>query len=74
MIICDKCKQPITLSFNKVNFQFERIVDTTLHSDKQTVIIPSPLRQHKVSLDICADCQEKIIKDILGVVPWKEGE
>ena len=72
MIICDKCKQPITQSFNKVNFQFERIVGTT-YSDNQTVINPSPLRQHKVSLDICADCQEKIIKDVLGETPWMEG-
>lgn len=78
MISCDKCKQPITQSFNKVTFQMVRIIGMkTLNkicSDTQKVIIPPMPRQHEVTLDLCPDCQEKIIKDILGVVPWKEGE
>lgn len=73
MLVCDKCKQPITEPFNKVMFQFARIVGTELCSDTQKVMIPPTPRQHEIKLDICQDCQEKIIKDILGVTPWKEG-
>lgn len=73
MLICDKCKQPIEYTFNKVTFKFIRMVGTKLCSDTQTVMIPPEPRQHELTLDICPDCQEKIIKDILGVTPWKEG-
>lgn len=73
MVICDKCKQPITQSFNKVKFQMVRIVGTELCSDTQKVMMPLTPRQHEITLDICPDCQEKIIKDVLGVMPWKEG-
>lgn len=31
-------------------------------------------QRHNMVLDICPDCQEQIIKDILRVLPWVEGK
>ena len=37
-------------------------------------IEPSPFILNEITLDLCKDCQELIIKDILGHTPWTEGK
>ena len=79
MIVCDKCKKEIKYGQNKINFSiFE------YNSGSYNPIPISKLQsygpvEHNLKLDVCQECQEKIIKDIIGYVPWrpiqvKEGE
>ena len=53
-----------------VNFRFERLVkDVNINGLNSPPLIP-----HETTLDICPDCQELIIKDILGHTPWMDGK
>lgn len=76
MICCDKCKQEIrncnvlnngviTEKKNKVSFHIERFVSNDMGGVFQ---------DHDLVLDLCPCCQEEIIKQILGYLPWAEGK
>ena len=79
---CDKCGKKMDIAMYLeageiikrktcvVNFRFERLLkDETIDRSNFPSFIP-----HETTLDICPDCQEQIIKDILGVLPWVEGK
>lgn len=81
MICCDKCKKPIYNAQtivgneiredkNQVTFHVERIADNGCGFQK----MGSVWHSHKYTLDLCPDCQEEAIKNILGYVPWAEGK
>ena len=72
MIICDKCKQP-TPSKELINNgtseelvrAVEFCVDRNVTRNGKTMY-----RTHHIVVDLCASCQEEILKEILGKVPW----
>lgn len=79
---CDKCGKKMDIAMYLeageiikrktcvVNFRFERFVkDVPIDGFNCPSSFP-----HETTLDICPDCQEQIIKDILGVLPWVEGK
>lgn len=79
MIVCDKCKKEVYGNDSKVTFRYyERIdlrpVDVVYARD---LAYKGPV-ERCLTIDLCSDCQEKIVKEILGRVPWKfeekEGE
>ena len=74
MIICDKCKQGITSKelindgtseelISRVHF----CVDRNVTRNGKTMC-----RTHPISLDLCATCQEEILKSILETIPWMD--
>lgn len=82
IIQCDKCKKTIptadclehgkivTKNVCTLTFHFERMRD---NPDQNPYALPSPIC-HDWTLDICPDCQEAMIKEILGATPWLEGK
>ncbi len=79
---CDKCGKKIDIAMYLeaggiikrntcvVNFRFEILSnDVPIDRFNAPSFIP-----HETTLDICPDCQELIIKDILGHTPWMEGK
>lgn len=81
MICCDKCKKPI--------YNAQTLVGNEIREDKNQVTFhverfdsgenmygyaSSVWHSHKYALDLCPDCQEEAIKNILGYVPWAEGK
>lgn len=67
---CDKCGKEIE---SKLYLKDERVWQ------KGTCLVRFDFerkdgQRHNMTLDICPDCQEQIIKYILGVLPWVEGK
>jgi hypothetical protein len=79
MIVCDKCKKGIKYGRNEINFKtFEYRTGGYNLIPKSQLQSYGPV-EHNLKLDVCQECQEKIIQDIIGYVPWrpiqvKEGE
>lgn len=79
MIVCDKCKKEIKYGRNEINFAtFEYRTGGYNLIPKSQLQSYGPV-EHNLKLDVCQECQEKIIQDIIGYVPWrpiqvKEGE
>lgn len=81
IIQCDKCKKTIptadylesgeivTKRVCTLTFHFERMRDA---ENPNQYAFSNPIC-HDWTLDICPDCQEKIIKEIIGATPWPEG-
>lgn len=75
MIVCDKCKQPIKpvpQSDDKGAIIIER--DAKVKFGFYRYIRDKYSFQHEVTLDICPECQEQMLTEILGVPPWPKGE
>ena len=70
MRVCDKCKQEIKYGRNKVVFNaFEyRTSDNFIPMSQLQSYGPV---EHNLELDVCQECQEEIIQNIIGYIPWK---
>ena len=79
MIVCDKCKKEIKYRRNEIRFSiFEYGTESYNPTPISQLQSYGPV-EHNLKLEVCQECQEKIIQDIIGYVPWrhiqvKEGE
>lgn len=80
IIQCDKCKKPIPTAdyLEQGEIVTKRVCSLTFHFErmKESTNPYTPINTicHDWTLDICPDCQEEILKEIIGCTPWPEGK